>query len=100
MNSNKRRGNSRLPIHPRVLLGKMMGGKGVEYPPAKRPARSRFKGLGGFESAMRRKRKKPLLRWALYASLLVPAHLIMFYFLFGWGAQFYEEVFEHLRAYM
>ena len=72
----------------------------MEYPSARRLARSRFKGRGGFEGAMRRKRKKPLLRWALYASLLVPAHLIMFYFLFGWGAQFYERVFEHLGGYM
>ena len=30
MNGNKRRDNSRLPIHPRVLLGRIMGGKGVE----------------------------------------------------------------------
>ena len=100
MNGNKRRGNSRLPIHPRVVLGKMMGGKGVDYPSVRRLARSRFKGRGGFDGAMRRKRKKPWWRWALYAALLVPAHLIMFYFLFGWGAQFYEEVFEHLGAYM
>ena len=100
MNGNKRRGNFHLPIHPRVLMGKMMRGKGVEYRSARRLARSRFKGCGGFEGAIRGKRKKPWWRWPLYALVLVPAHLIVFYFLFGWGAQFYEEVFEHLGAYM
>ena len=100
MKSKKSRHNPGLPIHPRVLVGKMMRGKGVEYPSARRLGRSGYTGLSRYGNAMRGKRKRPWRRWALYASLLVPAHLVMFYFLFGWGAQIYDRVFEHLGGFM
>ena len=66
--------------------------KGVEYPPVRRLARSKFKRFAGYENAMWEKRKTVWRRWALYASLLAPAHLVMFYLLFGWGAQPHERI--------
>lgn len=85
---------------PRVLLGKMLRGKGVEYPPVKHLAKSAFKGFAGYGSAMSRPRRKPWRRWALYASALALCHLAAFYFLFGWGAGLYERVLEYLRDYI